>query len=376
MERHSDNDESLYHKMVEEVEDYAILMLDSNGFIVNWNKGAEKIKGYEEGEIIGRHFRVFYTPEDQTAKLPETLIKQASIQGKAIHEGWRVRKNGTTFWGSIVITAIHDEEDNVIGFTKVTRDLTERKAAEDRILQYSRQLETQNKELQQFAFAAAHDMKEPLRKIQFYLTAVMEKDPTIDLEKRRSYLMRSAEAAKRMQSLIDDMLAFTKVSEPVEKFEDVDLDHTLGEVAAFFQDTLESIGGELMIPHLPRVRGIPFQLHQLFLNLVSNSIKYRSPERPLRIEVSSEMVDDPNSRHKSYRPRQLKKITVRDNGLGFDPGYNEQIFEMFQRLHGREFSGTGIGLSICKKIMENHQGFIRARGELGKGAWFELYFPA
>jgi PAS domain S-box-containing protein len=362
--------------MVEEVEDYAILMLDRNGIIVSWNKGAEKIKGYKDEEIIGRHFSIFYTQEDQEARLPETLVERATLEGKALHEGWRVRKNGTTFWGSIVITAMHDEENNVIGFTKVTRDLTERRAAENRILQYSRQLETQNKELQQFAYVAAHDMKEPLRKILFYLSAVVENDPVVDLEKKRAYLKRSEEAARRMQRLIDDMLAFTKVSQPLEQFEVVDLNSTLSEVAAFYQDTLESIQGRLVIPNLPTVRGIPFQLIQLFSNLVSNSIKYRSPDRPLRIEISSETVDDPYFQHKSYRPQQLKKIAVKDNGLGFEPEYNDQIFEMFQRLHGREFSGTGIGLSICKKVMDNHQGRIRAQGKMDEGALFELYFPA
>lgn len=371
-----DDSESIYYKMVEEVEDYAIIMLDRNGIITNWNKGAEKIKGYKNEEIIGRHFRIFYTQEDQDAKLPEALVEAAKLEGKAIHEGWRIRKNGTAFWGSIVITAIHDKEDNVIGFTKVTRDLTERKASEDRMFQYSRQLEAQNKELQQFAYAAAHDMKEPLRKILFYFSAIMENNPEIDLEKKRIYLARSEEAARRMQSLIDDMLAFTKVSEPIEKFEDVDMNVTLNNVAAFYQGTLESIRGELVISNLPNVRGIPFQLFQLFLNLISNSIKYRSPDRPLRIEISSNNIDDPNLRRRSYPPRQLTRITVKDNGLGFEPEYNKKIFEMFQRLHGREFSGTGIGLSICKKVMDNHQGIIRAQGKLDEGALFELYFPA
>jgi len=370
------NSESIYHKMVEEVEDYAILMLDKNGIIVNWNKGAEKIKGYKDEEIIGRHFSIFYTQEDQDTKLPETLVEKANLEGKAVHEGWRIRKNGTAFWGSIVITAIHDDENNVIGFTKVTRDLTERKAAEDRMLQYSRQLEAQNKELQQFAYAAAHDMKEPLRKILFYYSAILEKNPAIDLDKKLIYLARSEEAARRMQKLIDDLLAFTKVSEPIEQFEDVDLNIALNDAAVFYQDNLESIHGELVISNLPIVRGIPFQLQQLFLNLISNSIKYRSPDRPLRINIASENVDDPNLRNRSYRPKQLKKITIKDNGLGFEPEYNEKIFEMFQRLHGREFSGTGIGLSICKKIMDNHQGLIRAYGVQNEGALFELYFPA
>src|SRR5260221_9193528 len=158
--------EQRYHEMIEEVEDYAILMLDSNGIIQNWNKGAQKIKGYTEDEIVGNHFRIFYPMADQEGRLPEKLMAEARKMGKAIHEGWRVRKDGRKFWGRIVITALHDEENRGTVFSKVTPDLTERNNAEERIRQYTRQLESQNKELQQFAFAAAHDMKEPLRKIQ------------------------------------------------------------------------------------------------------------------------------------------------------------------------------------------------------------------
>src|ERR1700749_4069322 len=160
--------EDQYHLMIEEIEDYAILMLDRDGIICNWNKGAEKIKGYREEEAVGKHFRIFYRQEDRDAGLPEQLIERAVREGKAIHEGWRQRKDGSVFWGSIVITALHNPEGQVIGFSKVTRDLTDKKRSEDRLRQYSRQLEAQNKELQQFAYAAAHDLKEPLRKIQVY----------------------------------------------------------------------------------------------------------------------------------------------------------------------------------------------------------------
>src|SRR5690606_5601664 len=123
--------QELYHKMIEEVQDYAILLLDRNGFILNWNKGAEKIKGYSEKEILGKNFRIFYLDHDRKSKLPERLIEQALQTGRAMHEGLRLRKDGTTFWGAIVITALHDENNNIIGFTKVTRDLTEKKIAED-----------------------------------------------------------------------------------------------------------------------------------------------------------------------------------------------------------------------------------------------------
>jgi len=180
--------------MVEEVEDYAILMLDSQGIIRNWNKGARKIKGYTEAEIVGNHFRVFYTKEDRDAGLPEKLIDEATRMGRAVHEGWRVRKDGTTFWGSIVITALHDRGDRVIGFSKVTRDLTARKVAEDKLVRYARQLETQNMELHQFAYAAAHDMKEPLRKVQFYYSAIKEEGVETLSKRQRDYLQRSADA--------------------------------------------------------------------------------------------------------------------------------------------------------------------------------------
>src|SRR5260221_3948354 len=129
--------EQRYHEMIEEVEDYAILMLDSNGIIQNWNKGAQKIKGYTEDEIVGNHFRIFYPMADQEGRLPEKLMAEARKMGKAIHEGWRVRKDGSTFSGSIVITALHDEENTDTGPSKVTRDPIASKNAEEKIQPYT-----------------------------------------------------------------------------------------------------------------------------------------------------------------------------------------------------------------------------------------------
>ncbi|HXB10241.1 MAG TPA: PAS domain S-box protein [Puia sp.] len=370
--------EEQYHKMVEEVEDYAILMLDSRGIIRNWNKGAQKIKGYTEAEIVGTHFRVFYTKEDRDAGLPEKLVAEAARTGKAVHEGWRVRKDGTTFWGSIVITALHDGEGRVMGFSKVTRDLTERKVAEDKLLRYARQLETQNKELQQFAYAAAHDLKEPLRKVRFYYSAIAEEGLGSLSAKQQVYLQRAAEAAGRMQGLIEDLLAFTRAAEPVKQLESIELNELITEASAFFQYSLEEAEGSIVASALPAIKGIAFQVRQVFLNLFGNSIKYRQPGRPLRIEVSGSMVHNPGlGEADEYLPSSFLKIVVKDNGMGFDPEHAERIFDMFERLHGREaFEGTGIGLSICRKIMENHKGFIRAVGCPGEGAVFEVFFPA
>ena len=369
--------EEQYHKMVEEVEDYAILLLDSHGIIRNWNKGAEKIKGYTEQEIVGHHFRVFYTKEDQEAKLPERLVDDAGRKGKAVHEGWRVRKNGTTFWGSIVITALHDDDGRVIGFSKVTRDLTERKVAEDKLVRYARQLEMQNRELQQFAYAAAHDMKEPLRKMKFYYSAIADEGLEVFSDSQRANLERSAAAAGRMQRLIEDLLAFTSLGEPGDQLETMGLNGVIAEALDIFHDSLEEVHGSVVVPVLPDIKGIPFQVRQVFVNLFGNSIKYRDPERPLRIEVSGSIVSDPGlGEADEYLPTRYLRVRLEDNGIGFAAEHAERIFDMFERLHGREkFEGTGIGLAICRKAMANHKGYIRAEGRPGEGAVFELFFP-
>jgi PAS domain S-box-containing protein len=364
--------EEQYHRMVEEVEDYAILMLDAHGFIVNWNRGAQKIKGYTEEEIVGRHFSVFYTAADQAAGLPGILMEKARQEGKAIHEGWRVRKDGTSFWGSIVITALHDADNRVVGFSKVTRDLTERKMWEDKLRQYTRQLETQNAELQQFAHMAAHDMKEPLRKIQYYQSMILEEN--ISEEKTKDFLTRSAEAASRMQGLIEDLLAFTRIAEPVESLETIDLNEIVADVWQFFRDTTDRIHAELSVEKLPVIHAIPFQVSQLFSNLISNSIKYHAPDHPLRISITAGICGPPGN--VPLATGRFHKISITDNGIGFDQTQAGRIFAMFERLHRRDqYPGTGIGLAICRKVMENHKGFILAHGIPDQGATFELYFP-
>ncbi len=360
--------------MIGEVEDYAILMLDRSGVIRNWNKGAQKIKGYTEEEAVGMHFRMFYRQEDRNAGLPEQLIDQAAREGKAIHEGWRLRKDGTAFWGSIVITALHDASGEVIGFSKVTRDLTERKQAEDRFLQYARRLEAQNKELNQFAYAAAHDMKEPLRKILMYYSAILGENGEYPPEQRNVYLQKSAEAARRMQRLIDDLLTFTRIVGTDQTFELVDLNHVVAEVIAQYQDSIDALGVHIDHDNLPVVKGIAFQLHQLFANLLSNSIKYRSKARKLNISITSAPVRVPEMAD-VYGAERFIKIKFSDNGIGFEPEMSEKIFDMFERLHRRDqYSGTGIGLAICRRIMNNNRGFIRASGIPDTGSVFEIFF--
>ncbi len=371
------HDNEYYHLMIGEVEDYAILMLDREGVVRNWNRGAEKIKGYTEAEAVGMHFRMFYRPEDREAGLPDRLIKQAASEGKAVHEGWRLRKDGTAFWGSVVITAMHDSAGEVIGFSKVTRDLTERKETEDKLRQNARRLEAQNRQLNQFAYAAAHDMKEPLRKILMYYSAIFgENGESVPPEQRQVYLQRSADAARRMQRLIDDLLKFTKVVDSDQVFERVDLNLLVGDVLTQYQDSIEQLNARVTYGPLPVIRGIPFQLDQLFVNLLSNSIKYRSRDRPLGISITAALVRVPEMAD-VYGGERFQRIEFRDNGIGFPTEMSDKIFNLFERLHTREqYSGTGIGLAICRRIMDNNRGFIRAQGAPDRGAVFQLFFRA
>jgi PAS domain S-box-containing protein len=370
--------EERYHKMVEEVEDYAIILLDSNGIIQNWNRGAEKIKGYREDEIVGRSFEAFYREEDRKRGMPHMLINQARVNGKAIHEGWRVRKDGTTFWGSIVLTALHDDKDNVIGFSKVTRDLTERKLAEDKMKQYTSELEFQNKELEQFAYAASHDMKEPLRKIHFYNSYILEHNGPQLEGRSREYMERSLNAAQRMANLIDDLLTYSRATSSTENFADVDLNAMVGDIAATHRDELAQIDASIEIEPLPVIRAVPFQFRQLLENLLSNSIKYRQPDRHLRIVINSGRVKGSATGEREADPElEYFRLTIADNGTGFEQQYAEKIFEVFQRLNNVQGAkGSGIGLAICKKIVQNHKGFIRAEGKTGEGTRFDIFIPA
>jgi PAS domain S-box-containing protein len=369
--------EERYHRMVEEIEDYAIILLDSDGIIQNWNRGAEKIKGYREDEIVGKSFRVFYLKEDRDRNLPEQLIERARTEGKAVHEGWRVRKDGTRFWGSIVITALHDEGNNITGFTKITRDLTERKNADDILREYSARLEFQNKELEQFAYAASHDMKAPLRKIHFYNTSIAENAGHVLDESSREYLNRSINAVKHLSALIEDLLSYSKSTTQEELFEDVDLNVLVNDIMAFHREEFEENRVKFHMDALPVVAGVSFQLKQLLDNLISNSIKYRHPDREAVISVVADLLNGEDIADAEANPEvQYYKISIIDNGIGFEAKYTEKIFEIFQRLnnHPNE-KGSGIGLAICKKIVQNHRGFIRASGAVDEGARFDIYLP-
>jgi len=368
--------EDKYHKMVEQVEDYAIILLDTDGIVRNWNKGAEKIKGYSEDEIVGRSFQEFYRSEDLESGLPLRLLEEARSKGKAIHEGWRQRKDGSLFWGSIVLTALHDSQGQIIGFSKVTRDLTAKKLSEDKMEQYMAQLEFQNKELEQFVYAASHDMKEPLRKIHLYNSYIADNPDNVLDERSREYFARSVQATKRMSALIGDLLAYSKVAVITESYKTVDLNIIVDEIAAFHKEDFEQNRITLERDTLPVLNAIPFQIKQLMSNVIDNAVKYKQPGKDGHIQIGYHLADGRKLKKATNRFKKYHNITVKDNGIGFEPADAAKIFEIFQRLSvGSTAKGTGIGLAICKKIIQNHNGWIEASGEPGKGATFMIFLP-
>ena len=367
-----------WDKVIAEIQDHAILLLDRNGTILNWNKGAESIKGYPAREAIGKNFRVFYPAEDQQNHLPEKLIDQAIRSGKAAHEGWRVRKDGSYFWGSVVITALHNEDGSVIGFSKVTRDLTERKFSEDLLRQKNKELERMNLELASFAYVASHDLQAPLRKIQTFAFQLEKSEKEKLTARGVEFLTRIQANAGRMQNLIQDLLAYARVSSDEWNLEPVDLNELLEIEKKDLEEINAQKNARIESCALPVVRGIRFQLLQLLTNLLGNAFKFSRPDTPLHITIRARVVMGDEIKPSFGDPRKrYHHIVIADNGIGFDPEFSAKIFEVFQRLHsGVLYTGTGVGLAICKRIVENHGGMITAEGEVNKGAAFHIYLPA
>jgi PAS domain S-box-containing protein len=366
--------EERYHKMIAEVQDYAIIFLDKVGNIQNWNTGAEKIKGYKAEEILGKNFATFYTQEDRERNLPQQLLDKATLEGKAIHEGWRVKKNGSTFWGSIVITALHAEDGSIIGFSKVTRDLTDKKEAEDRLREYLVELEKQNVELDQFAYAASHDLQEPLRKIVTFAGLI---EQNVGDEKAvRKFAEKITASSRRMSDLIRAVLDYSQLAKDVTNKVETDLNRVLSDVLMDYELLIQQKDADIEFDPLPLIQAIPLQINQLFSNLIGNALKFANPHPVIRISCA--IVEKRQLRRApvSLPDGKYLQLLFADNGIGFDPQYEQMIFSLFQRLHAKhEYSGTGIGLALCKKVMDNHGGWITAEGDPGKGASFYLYFP-
>ncbi|MBC7641151.1 MAG: histidine kinase, partial [Flavobacterium sp.] len=215
----------------------------------------------------------------------------------------------------------------------------------------------------------------PLRKIQVYASIILEKYNSEIPEVVNANILRMQASAAKMQKLIEALVSYASLMYEDAKFEPVDLNTVIKEVVADLQEEIEDKKVTIDISTLPTVNGINFQLQQLFVNIISNSIKFAKKDVPLLIKISSSLTTDSIGTIYEAQSKQWFKITVVDNGIGFNDSYKYDIFKVFQRLHTNQYNGSGIGLAICKKIVESHNGYITAVGELNKGAHFDIYLP-
>ena len=362
--------EEQFRLLVDGVRDYAIFMLDPAGNVVSWNTGAEQIKGYRADEILGHHFSCFYTAEDIESERPERVLESAAKNGRFEDEGWRLRKNGSRFWANVVVTALRDASGDIRGFAKVSRDITERvesEAAEiKRVALAVRavELKRSSDELKQFAYFAAHDLQEPLRMVIGYMQLLARRyKGRLDSE-ADEFISFAVAGGTRLQLLIKELSDYCRVGTTGHDLVETSSAAALEQALLNLQSVIEKAGAVVTRDPLPTVTADAAQLIQLFQGLVDNAIKYRGADPP-RVHVSAQKGDD-----------NEWIFSVRDNGIGIDSQYFVRIFVIYQRLPGRdELPGTGIGLSVCRKIAERHHGRMWVESSLGTGSTFYLALP-
>ena len=490
--------DELFRMLVEQVKDYAIFMLDPKGYIRSWNAGAERIKGYSSEEVIGKHFSLFYPKEEVKSGAPQRELEIARSLGSLDLQGWRLRKDGSRFWAAVTITALIGPDGESLGFSKITRDVTERRDTEDALLKsrnmferlfesapdaivvvdgngmirrvnqqtealfgylrddlighrieqliperyhkrhrqhrrgyfadprarkmgiglelYGRnedgreipvdimltpietsegtwafaavrditrqkqsdakitelnlalknrveQLAASNRELEAFSYSVSHDLRAPLRHIIGFVDLLNAKDISALDEKSRHYLKVITEAAQKMGTLIDDLLAFSRMGRTEMMKTQVNFGQLVGEIVDDLAEEAPEREIAWQINVLPGVIGDSSMLRQVMINLIANAVKFTRPRSPAKIEVGA--LDQEHETH----------IYVRDNGVGFDAAYVNKLFGLFQRLHGpEEFEGTGVGLAIVQRIVMRHGGRVWAEGSVDGGAtfWFSL----
>lgn len=367
--------EERYRMLVEDVRDYAIYMLNPEGRVATWNAGAERIKGYAAAEILGQPFATFFTPRDVKNRLPEQLLKQAELEGRASYDGERVRKDGRHIWIQGIITALRDDGGRLLGFSKVAQDITRQKEAETKIRKFSEeleqrvaertaQLEAANKELEAFSYSISHDLRAPLLRISGFVDIVQEEAAANLDEKSRKHLRTIADGAQQMSRLIDALLDFSRMGRQEMHQERVVVTRLVEEARHELAREIEGREIEWVIGELPETRGDPVMLRLVIINLISNAVKYTRSRQPAKIEIGS------------WTERGDTVYFVRDNGVGFDMKYVGKLFGVFQRLHPvREFEGTGIGLANVQRIMRRHGGRIWAESAVGQGATFYFCIP-
>jgi PAS domain S-box-containing protein len=362
--------------LVDGVRDYAIFMLDPSGKVASWNQGAERIKGYQASEIIGRHFSCFYPPEDVQDGKPERELQRALAEGRYEEEGWRLRKDGSRFWADVVITALTDGTGKLRGFSKITRDITERKKTRQRIEQQNRELELRNREVERatqmkskFLASMSHELRTPLNAIVGFSDLLAEGTPGELNEKQKRFVNHIKQGSAHLLQLINDILDLSKIEAGQLEFrcEDFQVKDALPEVLSTIRPLAmaKSIQIEQKMETEQQVHADRVRFKQVLYNLLSNAVKFTP--RGGRIEIDCR------------EDGKFVAISVTDTGIGIRSEDQAVIFEEFRQVEGPAGAaqeGTGLGLAITKRLVEQQGGRISLESEPGKGSRFTFTLPA
>ena len=353
------NDE-MFRLLVENVRDYAIFLLDPHGIVTTWNAGAEHIKGYTKNEIVGRHFSAFYMPDAIARHWPQQELKLALEQGRFEDEGWRLRKGNIAFWANVVITPLFDDHGRLVGFAKITRDLTSRRRVEE--------LQRGERRMNEFLAMLAHELRNPLSPIQSALDVAKLKPDDLDTARWARTII--ARQTRQLARLVDDLLDVSRVtrSKISLKFELLDLrdvvDGVLQSLGTAIDDRHHSVS--VALPDDPVIVNVdPTRMAQVLSNIIGNSIKYTPDSGHISVRLSA--ADG------------LASLAIADDGIGMAPDLVPRIFDLFvqgDRALDRREGGLGVGLTIAKRLVDLQGGTLTAASEgLGAGSKFTIGLP-
>lgn len=343
-----------------------IFLRDESGRTILESPSAKKYFGYTEEELEKQPAFSLVHPED-VKELKESFERLKIGEIDTYKNIYRVKvKDGSWKYLETISKRFSDEAANLSGILVNSRDITQRKQDEAYLQIFTEKLQQSNQELQDFAYVASHDLQEPLRKVQAFGERLNKKYGEGLGDEGRDYIKRMQDAASRMQTLIEGLLTYSRVSTKAQPFIQTDLRQICDEVVSDLEVRIEQTHAQVIISDLPQIDADALQMRQLFQNLISNALKFQPQGTTPIVKIYAETLSDSDA----------CRIYIEDNGIGFDEKYLDRIFGVFQRLHGRsEYEGSGIGLSVCKKIVERHGGEITATSEIGKGATFIITFP-